>query len=216
MGWRTIPAKSWQRFVELKRVANSSQLKTPPALDESKTEIVIQFKSSTNSSIFQGTIPNRMVIRVQPDEGIFLTVNSCVPSLETKIDAIDLDLTYRGRQIPDAYEALLLDAMAGDFSRSVRGDELDASWRIFTPLLHHLDEHPDIKPREYFYGRFDFVPIGFEERLMASRIERPQRIRRIYGILSAQKGSIEAKQSQDAGYEHLIPCHTIHSETSLQ
>lgn len=94
-----------------------------------------------------------MTIRVQPDEGVFLTVNSCVPSLELKIAAIDLDLTFRDRQIPEAYEVLLLDALIGDFSRSVRGDELDESWRIFTPLLHYLDENDELRPRKYPYGK---------------------------------------------------------------
>ena len=93
-----------------------------------------------------------MTIRVQPDEGVFLTINSFVPSLETKVDAIDLDLTYHGREVPEAYEALLLDALVGDFSRSVRGDELDASWRVWTPLLHSLDESEESKPRLYPYG----------------------------------------------------------------
>jgi glucose-6-phosphate 1-dehydrogenase len=46
--------------------------------------------------------------------------------------------------IPEAYEALLLDAFKGDHSNFVRDDELDASWRIFTPLLHYLDEHAEM------------------------------------------------------------------------
>lgn len=96
-----------------------------------------------------------MTIRVQPNEAIFLKVNSCVPSLETmetKVAAIDLDLSYHGREIPEAYEALLLDALRNDFTRSVRNDELDESWRIFTPLLHYLDENEDVIPREYAHG----------------------------------------------------------------
>jgi glucose-6-phosphate 1-dehydrogenase len=57
-------------------------------------------------------------------------------------------LTYKRRfsdlHIPEAYEALLLDAFKGDHSNFVRDDELDASWRIFTPLLHYLDENKDM------------------------------------------------------------------------
>lgn len=124
-------------------------------MHESKTEIIVQFKSSPNAIIFsdqQDIAPNRMTIRVQPNEGVFLTVNSCMPSLHLKIAPIDLDLTFRDRQIPEAYEALLLDALRGDFSRSVRGDELDESWRIFTPLLHYLDENEELRPRAYPYG----------------------------------------------------------------
>lgn len=67
---------------------------------------------------------------------------------------MDLDLTYHGREIPEAYEVLLLDALKGDKARSVRGDELDASWKIWTPLLHFLDdENAQVRPREYAYGK---------------------------------------------------------------
>lgn len=97
-----------------------------------------------------------MTIRVQPSEGVFLRINSSVPSLTSKqTEAIDLDLTYHSREIPEAYEVLLLDALKGDESRSVRGDELDASWKIWTPLLRYLDdEDAEVKPREYAYGTY--------------------------------------------------------------
>lgn len=77
-----------------------------------------------------------------------------MPGLDLRIAPIDLDLTFRDRQIPDAYEVLLLDALSGDFSRSVRGDELDESWRIFTPLLQHFDASGGMRPRGYPYGEF--------------------------------------------------------------
>lgn len=76
-------------------------------------------------------------------------------------------MTYKRRfsdlKIPEAYEALLLDAFKGDHSNFVRDDELDASWRVFTPLLHYLDQHTEMslfikcntysrKPDPYKYG----------------------------------------------------------------
>lgn len=68
----------------------------------------------------------------------------------------ELDLTYRRRfsdlKIPEAYESLILDALKGDHSNFVRDDELDASWKIFTPLLHYLDNNEEIVPMEYPYG----------------------------------------------------------------
>ena len=95
-----------------------------------------------------------MTIRVQPSEAVFLRVNTFVPSLSTQqTSSMDLDLSYHGREIPEAYEVLLLDALKGDEARSVRGDELDASWKIWTPLLKVLDDKDRaIKPREYPYG----------------------------------------------------------------
>ncbi|KAL9130887.1 MAG: hypothetical protein Q9217_001037 [Psora testacea] len=130
------------------------------ALDESEATITINFRPTPNASIFDATVPNCMTIRIQPDEGVFLKINSFVPSLETKTAAIDLDLTYHGREIPEAYEALLLDTLKGDFSRSVRADEVDASWAIFTPLLKYLEDE-EIVPREYAYGSTG--PQGLDE-----------------------------------------------------
>ena len=82
--------------------------------------------------------PNNMTIRFQPNEIIHLTINILVPALGVKTELINLNLSCRGRQIPGAYEALLLDA--GDSSRDVRAAEIDARWKIFTPLLKYLEE----------------------------------------------------------------------------
>lgn len=97
-----------------------------------------------------------MTIRVQPSEGVFLRINTFVPSLDSQqTSAMDLDLSYRGREIPEAYEVLLLDALKGDKARSVRRDELDTSWKIWTPLLQFLDDEEDeVRPREYAYGKY--------------------------------------------------------------
>jgi len=73
----------------------------------------------------------------------------------------ELDLTYRRRfsdlKIPEAYESLILDAFKGDHSNFVRDDELDASWKIFTPLLNYLDDNKEIQPIEYPYGLFRYL-----------------------------------------------------------
>lgn len=75
-------------------------------------------------------------------------MNTKLPGLTMRTATTELDLTYRRRfsdlNIPEAYEALLLDAFKGDHSNFVRDDELDASWRVFTPLLHYLDEHQEM------------------------------------------------------------------------
>ena len=85
-------------------------------------------------------------------------MNSKYPALDIKTVYTDLDLTYHGLDLeahmPEAYETLILDALKGDYSQSVRKEELEASWRIFTPLLKYLDEHQEIRPAEYPYGEF--------------------------------------------------------------
>lgn len=165
--WRSHPPQSWKRsswplsssplpVSHFHRPADS--VSVPSALKESKTEIRIQFKLSS-SALLPSTIPNTLTIRVQPDEGVYLQINSNLPSLRPgpRTVPMELDLTYRGRvsegQIPNAYENLILDAVRGDYTHSVRGDELDASWRVFTPLLHFLDQGGG-ELKEYAFGEW--------------------------------------------------------------
>lgn len=64
-------------------------------------------------------------------------------------------MTYKDRftdvEIPQAYEALILDAFKGDRSHFVRDDELDVAWKIFTPILHWIDNDKP-EPEPYVYG----------------------------------------------------------------
>ncbi|KAI9850868.1 MAG: Glucose-6-phosphate 1-dehydrogenase [Thelocarpon superellum] len=130
-------------------------LKAGKALNEQKTEIRIQYKDVT-SGIFKDIPRNELVIRVQPNESVYIKMNSKLPGLSMQTVVTELDLTYRRRfsdlKIPEAYESLILDALKGDHSNFVRDDELDASWRIFSPLLHYLDDNKEIIPMEYPYG----------------------------------------------------------------
>jgi glucose-6-phosphate 1-dehydrogenase len=88
-----------------------------------------------------------------------MKMNAKTPGFATRAVPVELDLTYKKRfteaKIPQAYEALILDAFKGDHSNFVRDDELDVAWKIFTPLLHWIDgktgeEKP--KPVGYEYG----------------------------------------------------------------
>ncbi len=130
-------------------------LKAGKALDQAKVEIRVQFKDVT-SGIFSNIPRNELVLRVQPDESVYMKMNSKLPGLSMRTATTELDLTYKKRfsdlKIPEAYEALILDAFKGDHSNFVRDDELDHSWRVFTPLLHYLDSNKDIKPSPYPYG----------------------------------------------------------------
>lgn len=130
-------------------------IKAGKALNEQKTEIRIQFKDVT-SGIFKDIPRNELVMRIQPNESVYIKMNSKLPGLSMQTVVTELDLTYRRRfsdlKIPEAYESLVLDCLKGDQSNFVRDDELDASWRIFTPLLHYLDDNKEIIPMEYPYG----------------------------------------------------------------
>lgn len=111
------------------------------------------------SGIFTNIPRDELVIRIQPNESVYIKMNSKLPGLSMQTVQTELDLTYRRRfsdlKIPEAYESLILDALKGDHSNFVRDDELDASWRIFTPLLQYLDYNKEIIPMDYPYGRLE-------------------------------------------------------------
>ena len=111
-------------------------------MNESKVEVRIQFKD-VEGGIFNDIGRNELVLRIQPDEAVYMKMNSKLPGFETRAVPTELDLTYKNRfteaKIPQAYEALILDAFKGDHSNFVRDDELDVAWKIFTPILHWID-----------------------------------------------------------------------------
>jgi len=127
------------------------------AMDQTKTEVRIRFKSVPGSMFCQEGVcpaPNELVIRVQPDEGIHFRIASKVPGLKMALAQQSLDLHYHAAfsgVIPQAYESLLLDALRGDKGLFVRDDELAAAWDIFTPVLHEL-ESQHVVPEPYAIG----------------------------------------------------------------
>ncbi|KAG0446597.1 hypothetical protein HPP92_028758 [Vanilla planifolia] len=135
-------------------------MKAGKALHTKRTEIRVQFrhvpgnlyKRRLGTDIDLAT--NELVIRVQPDEAIYLKINNKVPGLGMRLDCSTLNLHYAARyskEIPDAYERLLLDAIEGERRLFIRSDELDAAWKLFTPLLKELEESK-IAPELYPYG----------------------------------------------------------------
>lgn len=112
------------------------------ALNEAKVEIRVQYKDATQG-IFMDIPRDELVMRIQPDEAVYLKMNNKLPGFHTRAVPVELDLTYKKRftdvNIPQAYEALILDALKGDHSNFVRDDELDVAWKIFTPILHWID-----------------------------------------------------------------------------
>jgi glucose-6-phosphate 1-dehydrogenase len=133
-------------------------IKCGKALDERKTEVRIQFRQQPGAShMFPGeTIPpNELVIRLQPNEAIYLKTNIKSPGLQTIPTQVEMDLSYTtrfpGAHNPDAYTRLILDVLRGKQAGFVRDDELEAAWAIFTPLLHKIDAG-HIQPVPYKFG----------------------------------------------------------------
>eukprot|EP00158_Paraphelidium_tribonemae_P004187 Partr_v1_DN26620_c0_g1_i1_m69386 putative glucose-6-phosphate 1-dehydrogenase len=130
-------------------------LKAGKALNEKKAEVRIQF-NDVPGCIYPGVGRNELVIRVQPDEAVYLKMVNKKPGLTEETVMSELDLSYTSRYsdtyIPDAYEALILDVLNGNSSNFVRSDELEAAWKIFTPVLHLIEGDNGVVPEKYSYG----------------------------------------------------------------
>jgi len=130
-------------------------LRAGKALNEGKVEIRVQFKETKNG-IFSHVSRNELVIRVQPNEAMYMKMNNKIPGVSNKMVVTDLDLTYSQRYnkfyIPQAYESLIRDALNDNHSNFVRDDELDISWSLFTPLLEYLEGPDGPDPVPYPYG----------------------------------------------------------------
>ena len=96
-------------------------------------EVRIQFRDVTQG-IFRDISRNELVLRIQPSEAVYLKLNTKEPGLYMRTLPTEMDLTYKRRfaneKIPEAYEALILDALKGDHSNFVRHDELDVAWKV--------------------------------------------------------------------------------------
>jgi glucose-6-phosphate 1-dehydrogenase len=119
-------------------------LRTGKAMRRKLTQIVIAFKP-TPHALFVGDDgspkpkPNRLVINVQPDEGISLRFEGKVPGTGEEIRSAVMDFDwsdYFGAEAPEAYAHLLLDAMQGDQSLFKDRFEIEAAWRIVEPILN--------------------------------------------------------------------------------
>ncbi|KAM8864247.1 glucose-6-phosphate 1-dehydrogenase-like isoform 2-T2 [Spinachia spinachia] len=130
-------------------------LRCGKALNERKAEVRLQFTDVPGDIFGERCQRNELVVRVQPDEAIYLKMMTKRPGVDFSPEETELDLTYRSRyknvELPDAYERLILDVFCGNQMHFVRSDELREAWRIFTPLLHHIEGERN-QPIPYTYG----------------------------------------------------------------
>ena len=126
-------------------------LRTGKRLPRRLTQIAVTFRRPP-LCIFHGhrdscaIAPNVLLITLQPDEGFTLSFNVKAPGESLALDSQDLTFSHDdvyGR-LPDAYQTLILDVIEGDQTLFVRSDEVEASWRLYDPLL-------DYRPEPYMY-----------------------------------------------------------------
>jgi len=113
------------------------------------TEIAIQFKqiplSLFNWKNMAGEAPNVLILRLQPDEGITLSLGAKLPGPVNQIAPVNMEFCYQdsfGFEPPEAYERLLLDCIQGDQTLFTRHDEVLEQWRFVTEIIKAWENDP--------------------------------------------------------------------------
>lgn len=89
--------------------------------------------------------PNKLVFRIQPSEAISISFGTKRPGMQYQIHPVQMDFAYQDAfttSLPEAYERLLLDALRGDSTLFMQSDELEACWRLVTPVLEAWEADP--------------------------------------------------------------------------
>jgi glucose-6-phosphate 1-dehydrogenase len=133
-------------------------LRTGKRLPERVSEIVVTFKPIPHSVFDAGAGPiiaNRLVIRLQPDEGVklWLMIKDPGPG-GMRLQHVPLDMSFAeafGVRNPDAYERLILDVVRGNQFLFMRRDEVEAAWSWIDPILGEWAATAEL-PKPYTAG----------------------------------------------------------------
>jgi glucose-6-phosphate 1-dehydrogenase len=157
---KVAPASKTETFVAMKLLIDNWRwadvpfyLRTGKRLAERHTLILIQFRQAP-FILFRDTpvdnlMPNQMIIRIQPEEGISLRFAAKVPGPAMRLGAVDMDFQYSdyfGTEPNTGYERLLHDCMIGDQTLFQRADMVEAGWCIVSPVL---DVWKALPPRNF-------------------------------------------------------------------
>jgi glucose-6-phosphate 1-dehydrogenase len=117
-------------------------LRTGKRLARKVTEIVVTLKPvphlAFQSTGSVGVQQNQIILMVQPDEGVSVSIGAKIPGARMRIRPVHMEFHYGTSfvsQSPEAYERLILDAMRGDATLFTRNDEIEALWGIIDPIL---------------------------------------------------------------------------------
>ncbi len=148
-------------------------LRTGKYLPLSASEVRIQFRPTPNvlfaAQCGNKLDPNALTLRLQPNEGISIRFNGKVPGTSTSVRPVRMSFSYNsefGAYTPEAYERLLLEAMAGDATLFIRRDEVEAAWSIVDAIRKGWEGKP-LSNRE-FYAAGTWGPVASDD-LLAQR-----------------------------------------------
>jgi len=124
-------------------------LRTGKRLPQTVSEISIRFRAVPHQSFPPEAAldwqPARLVICIQPDEGIVLKFQAKQPGPRMRLRPVDMRFSYQGtfrKPSPDAYETLLWDVMINDATLFTRADQVIAAWSLLTPILEVWESCP--------------------------------------------------------------------------
>jgi len=154
-------------------------LRTGKALAEKYSEIVLYFKRPP-SALFAALCgdllaPNSLTVRIQPDEGIWLSFNAKVPG-EAAIRSNSLRFSYRevADYFPEAYERLIVDALSGDSTLFIRADESELAWKFIDRLE---DAWTRAQPNgDPWRGGLFRYPAGTAIKVLEEQLEEPSKL----------------------------------------
>lgn len=137
-------------------------IRTGKRLSAKDTEIAIAFKQvpfSMFASVGLDELPpNVLVLQIQPEEGLSLSFQAKRPGSKICMTTLNMNFNYKSIflvDMPEAYQRLLLDCMVGDQTLFTRFDDVEASWRLLTPVLEAWRKD-DSRPYEYRAGSESF------------------------------------------------------------
>jgi glucose-6-phosphate 1-dehydrogenase len=124
---------------------------------ERVSEIAIEFKRVPHPLFGEAAgmlNPNVLRLRIQPDEGVSLKFEAKIPGKTMEIQSVYMDFPYSklGAGIEGGYGRLILDITHGDQTLFIRGDEVEQSWRVVTPILDAWDDRPGPEFPNYAAG----------------------------------------------------------------
>lgn len=134
-------------------------IRTGKRLAKQVSEIRVHFKRTPQALFsrapYDQLSPNVITLRIQPDDGIGIAFDAKRPGAQMRALAVEADFSYEeafGSKGPPAYETLLLDSMLGDATLFTRHDEVEAEWRIITPIEEAWAKLPPPKFPNYAAG----------------------------------------------------------------
>ena len=152
------PTSDTETYVALKLLIDNWRwadvpfyLRTGKRLNRRVSEIAIRFKSPPlllfrDAACAHQVVPNTLIVRIQPDEGIALRFQAKLPGPDLSVGLVRMDFKYAdyfGARPSTGYETLLYDVMTGDPSLFHRADMVETGWEVVAPLLEAWTRTPD-------------------------------------------------------------------------